>query len=366
MKITACSITGRKVWQLDNDAVTLSVMEGGGHLSGLTLNDGPSINPFWKPNWKTIEPWRFRKSDAALYQMPLLASISGHNLCFGHFGEPSEDEKKAGLQAHGEAPVLRWTPAQRIVSGRSVTFSYGCRLPIAGMTFKRRITMPRGSHVIHVRETIGNLSRRDTPFGLCQHVTFGAPFVEPETTVFDMSATRGHSFPGKFGEPQRLKPDSAFVWPTGPGSNGRPVDLRTLRRKPHSDFTTQMMDPAREHAWFSAVHPGYKLLVAYVWNRSDFPWLGNWEENFARKTTPWQGKALTRGMEFSTSPFPVGLRAAVSMNNFQGQPTYRWLPALSTVRMDYHLLIMPVDPDCKGVTDIKPRGDGRFQVETIH
>ena len=125
------------------------------------------------------------------------------------------------------------------------------------------------------------------------------------------------------------------------------------------------MDPAREHAWFSAVHPGLQILVAYVWDRQDFPWLGNWEENQARTTAPWKGKALTRGMEFSTSPFPVGLREAVTMNRFQGQPTYRWLPARGTVTVSYALMILPVAPDCRGVADITPDDKGGYQVDLI-
>jgi hypothetical protein len=366
MNITPQSIAQRKVWSLDNDAVTVEVMEGGGHLSAVRLNEHPAINPLWKPKWKGLEPWQFQKRHAARYQIPLLAAICGHNVCFGHFGDPSPDELAAGLGTHGEAPVVRWKVSQRTLTRQGLTWVYGCRLPIAEMSFTRRIRMPRGSHVVQIRETIRNLARRDVPFGLCQHVTFGAPFVEPETTLFDMSATRGHTFPGDFGQPQRLKSDTAFVWPNGPGADGKTADLRILREQPNSDFSTQMMNPARDHAWFSAVHPGHRILVAYIWKRSDFPWLGNWEENRARTTPPWNGKELTRGMEFSTSPFPVGLRRAVTMNRFQGQPTYRWLPARGVITLDYALMVMPVDPGCKGVTDITPQEKGRYQVDLIY
>ncbi len=367
MKIIPQTVGERKKWTLNNDAVTLAVMQGGGHFCALTINADPSLNPFWVPHWKTMEPWRFqRKRHAARYQIPLLAGICGHNLCFAHFGDPSPEEAKAGLGTHGEAPVSRWKVERQSVSRRGLNFTYGCALPIAEMSLTRRILMPRGSHVIHVRETIRNLSRRDLPFGLCQHVTFGAPFLEPGVTRFDVSATRGHTFPGTFGAPQRLRSDTPFVWPEGPGKNGRPVDLRTLRKKPNSDFTTQMMDPARDHAWFSALHPRRQLLVAYVWKRSDFPWLGNWEENRARHEMPWNGKTLARGMEFSSSPFPVGLRAAVATNRFQGQPTYRWLPARGTVHVDYALMIMRVNPDCKGVAEITPCKNNHYQVDLIH
>ncbi len=366
MKITPQTVAGRKVWNLDNGAVTLSVMEGGGHLCSLTINGPSAVNPLWQPNWKTIEPWHFRKRHADHYQNPLLAAISGHNLCFAHFGEPSPEEEKAGLSTHGEAPVRRWKVDKRNVSRRALTFSYGCNLPIAQMSITRRIVMPLDSHVIQIRETIRNLARRDVPFGICEHVTFGPPFLEPGKTLFDASVTRGHTLPADFGSPQRLKTDTPFVWPEGPGKTGKSVDLRTMRKKKNSDFSAQMMDPACENAWFSAVHPGLQLLTAYVWKSCDFPWLGNWEENHARQTPPWKGKTLARGMEFSTSPFPLGLRAAVALNTFQGRPTYRWLPARGLVNIEYAVMIMRVQPGCKGVTAITPREKGGYQVDLVH
>jgi len=104
--------------------------------------------------------------------------------------------------------------------------------------------------------------------------------------------------------------------------------------------------------------------VAYVWRRSDYPWLGVWEENRARKSSPWSGKSLTRGMEFTNSPFPVGLRKAVDMGAFQGQPAFRWLSALDSVTSEYAMLALPVDHACRGVADISPDPTG-FRVDLV-
>ena len=124
----------------------------------------------------------------------------------------------------------------------------------------------------------------------------------------------------------------------------------------YSDFTANLMNPKQEQAWFSALNPRLGLMVAYVWRRADFPWLGIWEENRDRKTPPWHGKSLTRGMEFSNSPFPVGLRKAVDRGRFQGQPTYRWLAAQGKIAYDYAILACPVEASCKGVATITPAG----------
>src|SRR3990172_13136251 len=126
MKIQGRLEKGRKVWDLDNDAVVLTVMEGGGHISGLRLHEGPDLNPFWVPIWKSIEPWRYRQRDAGKYGVQLLAAIRGHNLCLSAFGTPSPEEERAGLGNHGEAPVVRWKPTRKRVAGSQVAFAYGC------------------------------------------------------------------------------------------------------------------------------------------------------------------------------------------------------------------------------------------------
>ena len=192
---------------------------------------------------------------------------------------------------------------------------------------------------------------------MCEHVTFGPPFVQPEVTVFDMPATRGQTFPGVFGSTQRMKMNTTFDWPKGPGESG-PIDLRTMRKPRNSDFSTQIIDPRRAMAWFSAVNPKMGLLVAYTWNRADFPWVGNWEENHARSTVPWNRASLTRGMEFSNAPFPEGIREAVSRGKLFGVPTFAWLPALSTVTMNFSVIARRVPLNCRGVADIRATAKG--------
>lgn len=363
MKIVSKIMYGRRGWELSNDKLALFLMAGGGHVAGLQVQGRKTPNPYWIPIWKSIEPGAYRPQDAKLYEGKLIACIAGHNLCLGEFGGPSPAEAKVGLTCHGEAPVMPWRVLKRKVTARRLVFQYGCVLPVAQMRFVRTVTLEAGSSIVRIREVVANLARRDVPFTMCQHVTFGPPFVEPLETIFDMSATKGHTFPGKFGPRQRLKSDAPFVWPFAPGVKGK-VDLRFVGRAPYGDFTANLMNPKQEHAWFSALNPSFGLMVAYVWRRADFPWLGIWEENHDRKVSPWNGKTLTRGMEFSNSPFPVGLRNAVDRGNFQGQPTYRWLAAREKVTYDYSILACPVEATCKGVASITPTGK-TFGVDLI-
>jgi len=62
---------------------------------------------------------------------------------------------------------------------------------------------------------------------------------------------------------------------------------------------------------------------------------------------------LTRGLEFSNTPFPVGLRKAVDRGRFQGQPTYRWLPALGQIEVEFDILLTTISETTTGVSDIQ-------------
>lgn len=367
MKIANATIYGRKAWELDNDLLRLVITQGGGNVASLTTREEPGINPLWKPVWRTIEPWEYRpEKHGKRYGSKLLATICGHNLCLGWFGDPSEEEAAAGMGCHGEAPVARWKLVRKRVTATSVGLTCDCDLPVAGMRFDRTVTSRRGSHIIRIRERLRNMARRDVPFTMCQHVTVGPPFLEKGVTLFDMPATKGHTFPGEFEKRQRLRSDTPFAWPDGPGAKGEAVDMRLMGRKyrASSDFSTQLMDPKREDAWFSAVNPRLGLLLAYAWRREDFPWVGNWEENYGRKGSPWAGKSLTRGMEFANTPFPNSLRSAVDLGSFHRSPTFRWLPARGCIDMEYSILYMPVPAETQGVADIVPVGR-KFGIDLI-
>jgi hypothetical protein len=98
------------------------------------------------------------------------------------------------------------------------------------------------------------------------------------------------------------------------------------------------MDRQRD-AFFVAFKPDERCAFGYVWNPSDFPWLGIWEENRSRKHAPWSGKSLTRGLEFGVSPFPESRRQMVDRNMMFGMPTYRWLPAKGRLTADYWAIV---------------------------
>ncbi len=361
MMVTACVYRNRKAWRIQNDVLSLVVLQGGGHLASITLQAVPQVNPLWMPTWKSIEPADFRPERAARWGgSRLLASIAGHLLCLHHFGPPSAAEAAAGRDGHGEAPVGTWQLRGRDVTDRHARLQISCAMPLSGMQVTRVFTVRPGSHLVEVVTELQSLVDRDQPYTMCEHSSVGAPFLEKGVTLFDMSADEGQTFPGAFSPRQRLRPDTPFQWPEGPGARGEVVDLRVIGRgyRKSADFTTQHMQPDRADAWTSAVNPRQGVLLAYHWRRADFPWVGNWEENYGRHAAPWNGRELVRGLEFANSPFPVPLEQAVAQHKLHGDRTYGWLPARGSVKTAFRMLLMPAERHVKGVSDIRATPGG--------
>jgi hypothetical protein len=129
-----------------------------------------------------------------------------------------------------------------------------------------------------------------------------------------------------------------------PLRDGGREDLRVLTSAAASGaFTTHLMDPAREHAFFAAFSPAAHLLFGYTWKQSDFPWLGIWEENHSRTHAPWNGNTLARGMEFGVSPMPESRRTMIDRGRLFGVPAYRWLPAKSRLEVSYCAVLEPAN-----------------------
>jgi hypothetical protein len=316
------SFRSRRVVQIENDAVRVSITVEGGHIAEI-LDKHTGINPLWVPEWPSIEPTTYNPQRHPEYgngaESQLLSGLMGHNLCLDMFGPPSEEELAAGMTAHGEANVVRWE-----ISSSDTALTARCTLPVAQLRFERRLRL--AGHRLLFAETVENLSALDRPIAWTQHVTLGSPFLERGSTRFHLPATKSRTTGNAVD----------FDWPYLPNKDGRSQDLRLYNPADSSGgYTAHLLNPAKENAWFLAYAPAQKLLFGYIWQRSDFPWLGIWEENHSRKHTPWNGREMTRGMEFGVSPFPETRREMIDRHALFGTPCYRWLSAKSKITVNY-------------------------------
>ncbi len=327
---------GRRAFTIENAELHVTVLPGGGHIAGI-LDKRSGVNPLWSPPWNSVDPVTFDSVKHPEFgtgcDARLLAGIMGHNLCLDLFGGPSAEEEAAGVTAHGEGSVAAFD-----VTGGDSQLTMKATMPLAQIQFERRIEL-HGSAVV-IRESVESLAAFDRPIGWTQHVTLGPPFLENGKTQFRSSAGRSKVFEDKFGTDDYLRTGAEFEWPLAPRIDGSYMDLRVMNlASVSSGYTAHLMDERQPDAFFTAWSPTTKVSFGYVWRRSDFPWLGIWEENHSRTPSPWNGHTLTRGMEFGVSPFPESRRAATERGRLFGAPTYRWLPARTKLEVEYRAVL---------------------------
>jgi len=358
------SLNHRLTVQLQNEEIYLTLLPGGGHIAELVLKSN-AVNPLWLPPWKTIDPVDYNLTEHTEYghgpEAQLLSGIVGHNLCFDYFGPPSDEEASSGLTVHGEASIVNWKTEQQ--PGKLIATA---ELPQAEMRIERVLKLAPKAQGIVVTETAENLRGIDRAVGWTEHVTLGPPFLEKGKTVIRMPATSSKVLEEKFAVAEdRLKTAAEFHWPMAPLARGGLTDLRNTTEKDVSGaFSTQLMNPSLEQAYFTAYNPSSETVFGYVWKRSDFPWIGLWEENHNRTHAPWNGRTLTRGIEFGASPMPESRRKMIDRGTLFGERCYRWIPARSKVSVEYCLFIAKSSHPVEAVSwdgDIV-KGDDGFEV----
>lgn len=352
---------GRPAWVLENGLVHVSILAGGGHIAEARLisaDPRAAINPMRIPHYPTIDPHTYdpARHGSTYGDGPsrwLMSGYMGHLLCFPSYGPPSPDEAKAGLGGHGEAPISEWKRIRTEQSPERLTFHYGADLKKTQFRVERAVTILRGQRTVRVEEWVENLAPFDRPVNWMQHATFGPPFVEPGRTTMDLSGTRGQVSTGRSGS-NSLTPGSEVNWPTGTGADGKPTDLRVFRPRDHAGtYYVVRMDPARREQFFAMFHPGYRVLIGYVFPAADNPWLADWQENRNNAPQPWNRQVVARGIEFGSSPFDEGLRKSVERGSFLGTPSYRWIGGRERLRTEFTIVLAEIPERYGGVRDLR-------------
>jgi hypothetical protein len=363
----------REAYTLSNGLIQMVNLTGGGHIAEVRFTDAsgfPTVNPLWKPGWKSMEPFQYKaKTHARRYgpltEGKLLSGIAGHNICLDYFGGPSDDEAAQGLSTHGEAPSLKWRKASARPRAGHAILTLSVRLPEAGLDFSREIAMREGESVIYFKETVVNQRKLDHFFHWTQHVTYGPPFVSPEDTRVFMSATQGITSPVAYEEKALLDFGKEFEWPIAPARPSGEVDLsRCLIRKGFGIVASLLLDPARELQFVGALNIRHRLLYAYCFRRADFPWVTIWEENGSRDAAPWNGRTETRGLEFGSAPLPVPRREAFARAPLFATPAFSTVPARGRLTAPYVAFLTRLPEGFNEVRDIT-LGKNEIQVQGV-
>jgi hypothetical protein len=214
-------------------------------------------------------------------------------------------------------------------------------LPAAALRVERRITLD--DRTVHVVESVENLTSADRAVGWTEHVTLGPPFLEDGTRLH-ATADRALVYSGTVGPADYLEAGAEFAWPHAPRRGGGTADLGTYPGAAcSSGYTAQRLDPRHDEASFVVFSPSARFAFGCAWKRTDFPWLGRWEENRARTAPPWNGRTRTLGLEFGVSPMPESRRAMIERGPTFDTPGCRWIPARTRVEVRYRAVLRPAD-----------------------
>ena len=342
---------GRGAVRLANGSIELVVLKGGGSLVSLTLaDDAERSNPMWDS----------LRADRDQGRPQRLTGGIGHFVCVDGFGQPSDAERAAGLEGHGEAHRLEWSTEFAGREGGDFVLRQVVALPRVREELRREIRLRPGERVVYVKSRLTSLLDFDRPVNWAEHATIGSPFLERGVTVVDMSPSRAMTRPREAatrnGLSHRLVSGREFAWPDAPARAGGLVDLRAAPAESHSlDHTGHRMDPEAGWAFVTALHPRKRLLLGYLFRPREFPWLQTWE------FYPRSG-VLARGLEFGTQAFDLPRREVVTAGRLFGQLLYRWLPARETIEGGYVMFWTRTPEGFEGVDAVRWR-DGKLTIE---
>ncbi len=360
-----CRWKGRDATKLSNGAVELVALSGGGHLAAFRFAERYGIaaqNVLWEAPWETADPPNRRFDELSqIYgsseTSKFLAGYTGHAVCLDYFGLPSLEEAARGLPLHGEAAIAHWN-VTRPRETNEPECQWNVRLPVAQLNYARTIRLGTQESVAYIEETVSNLRSVDHSVHWVQHATFGPPFLNAGESTLAVSALRGMTSPLGYEGYSLLASDQEFVWPHAPREDT--TQLADLRQpfsiRGRGFLATLQFDRQREVQFVLAINWKLRLGMGYCFRRTDFPWVTVWEENCVRQNTPWSGNAQVRGMEFGTTPLPLGRKGTLRQRSMRDNSYSLVLPAHGTRTVHYVAFLFTIPAGIASVENAEVKG----------
>jgi hypothetical protein len=380
-KVKRIQWRGRPAIRLSNGAVELVALQGGGHIAEFCFTGDaskPRTNVLWECPWEGAAPGTAKARRLAAKYGPkgvgeFLASYTGHTLCLDYFGMPSAEEVRQGLPLHGEAGCANWRVIRSATRSAAARAEWRVDLASAGLRFERGIELRKGESVAVFRESVMNRRDADHYFHWVQHVTLGPPFLDAEYSRVFLSGTRAKTWPLGYEKKSLVSDDREFRWPRAPRETGGAADLSVPFRERGKGFLASvLLDAGREIQFVAALNRRLGLAVGYVFRGKKFPWVAVWEENCAREYAPWEGKTQARGMEFGTTPMPIGKESTFLAGKLFDTPGWARIPARSTKNAVYAAFLAEVPKSWRSIRDIRIaknglviRGSGAHDTVTV-
>lgn len=330
---------GDEKLNLNNGIVQVSVALNGGGITDFRFLDG-TVNPL---NWEMA-------ASSARNGKP---HLRGHFLCLDRWGAPSEAEIGNGMTFHGEAPYATW---HLVSQGQSTAGDFeavmSCKLPIAKLTIHRTVQLKSNAALLIVSEQITNVGKLGRIYNIVQHPSIAPPFLDPDTIV-DSNARHGFLQGADVPESRA----DATMWPNVLIHD----NVTNLRHFHHdisdstrSDVSAFVFDDREKYGWVTACSPNTGLLLGYLWNVEDYPWLDVWRAMS-------NGKVAARGLEFGTTGLHQPYAELVRVGRILGRSLYEYIDANATVEKSYLAFLVKIPHDFEGVAEIS-YGEGKLEL----
>jgi Domain of unknown function (DUF4432) len=348
----------RRAYRLSNGAIELIILLGGGHIAEFRLSDSP-VNTLWEAPWPTLDPQTFSppKHNALYGDGPVgkfLSGYTGHALVLGNFGMPSDPEAARGVPLHGEAACSDWTVVSAEQDDHCALLVLEVDIPYYHLHFRREISLAAGASCTSIRETVRNQGAAETTFQWVQHVACGEPFLAHDESNLFVDVSRAITWPLGYEGFELLRDDAEFLWPNAPANSGGTIDLSNPFAQSGTGFVASLLTSAdHPNAAIAVLNRRHALVAGYCFERARFPWVAVWEENRARQYPPWNGVARVRGVEFGTSPMPLGIEQARETQRLFDTPVLTRIAPDSEVSTAYDIFVTRVPASWKAIAGIE-------------
>ena len=307
---------------LQNEMCTAAFNSEGGALVQWQLHS-VDVNPFqfcWQEGVKGKTDVFFR----------------GHFLCLGRWGDPSAAEAAIGHIKHGDFNRLHW---QTELAEKTIKMS--AQSELEGLAISREVNLHKSTAVMQVRETVHNILPVGRLYNMMQHPTLSVPFLDSETIV-DCNASVGFDYAfDTYNEKVFSK------WPDVLTADGSNMNL-VQPDKAYSSVFPFIVNPNDAWGWMTAYSPTHKLLLGYVWKRTDYPWIAHWL-HFE------EGSLTYRGLEFGTTGIhqPIAAIWGKDMLKLLNEPTCCFIDAGEKEMRSYTCFLHEVPQGFNGVDKIE-------------
>ncbi len=295
---------------------------GGAYINFYLKND--SINPL---TWSlTSDQMPENNKDGAPFQ--------GHFLCLGRWGAPTPGEMEMGVPHNGEATNSMWTVEG--ISSDKLVMSHESTLD--GLDIVREVEFIGNEALFEVTERVRNSNTVGRLNNIVQHVTLGPPFLSAATMVFTNAGPgffQDHSYP----DPHRWE----YRWPIAKDSLGNEYDLQRSDID-YNYVSTHLIEDTV--GWIAAWNPERMLLLGYVWQKKDYPWVNVWNHIS-------NGKPVAKGLEFGTTGIGRPYQDLLAVDTrFHGYDSFEYLDAGEAVEKSFYGFLIKTERNIQGINAV--------------